>query len=199
MSRYISAVNARALVMRALREHAVSSPSATRQDLRRCAATLRQGIDLFVTPLQRDAALRDLSRFFGQESLGPATSSVPIQTEADVAAARSEARRLCDEAGTDPFTMQKVATIVSELARNIVLYAETGTIEMGPSRNNGRRLVIRAFDKGPGIQNVAQILAGQYKSKTGLGRGLAGTKRLADRFDIATGSNGTDVTVEVAL
>jgi serine/threonine-protein kinase RsbT len=199
MARYISPVNARALVMRAVREHAVSSPAATRNDLRKCAATLRQGIDLFVTPLQRQAALRDLSRFFGQESLGPTTSSVEIRMEADVSTARSEARRMCDEAGTDPFTMQKVATIVSELARNIVLYAGTGTVEMGPSPTNGRRLVIRAVDNGPGIQNVAHILSGQYKSKTGLGRGLAGTKRLADRFDISTGSSGTDVTVEVAL
>jgi serine/threonine-protein kinase RsbT len=199
LTRYISAVNARALVGRALREHGVSSASVTRSDLRKCTATLRQGIDLFVTPAQRETALRDLSRFFGTESLGSATSSIPIHTEADVGTARSEARRLCDAAGTDPFTMQKIATIVSELARNIVLYAETGTIEMGPVQGNGRRLRIRAVDKGPGIPNLDHILAGRYKSRTGLGRGLAGTKRLADRFDIQTGSAGTDVTVEVAL
>jgi serine/threonine-protein kinase RsbT len=199
LTRYISPVNARALVSRALRENGVSAPLVTRQDLKRCTLTLRHGIDLFVRPMQREAAVRELSKLLGDESPGLEPCSIPIRTEADVGAARLEARRLCDQAGTDAYTTQKVATIVSELARNIILYAEKGTIEMGPANGHSNRIVIRAVDQGPGIANIDQILGGTYKSKTGLGRGLSGTKRLADRFDITTGRGGTDVKVEVAL
>jgi serine/threonine-protein kinase RsbT len=42
-------------------------------------------------------------------------------------------------------------------------------------------------------------MSGRYRSKTGLGRGLLGTKRLADNFDIATGATGTRIVVEVLV
>jgi serine/threonine-protein kinase RsbT len=59
--------------------------------------------------------------------------------------------------------------------------------------------LIRATDQGPGIANLSLVLSGDYKSTTGLGRGLIGCKRLATQFDIATGRTGTVVTVEVDL
>jgi serine/threonine-protein kinase RsbT len=201
LTRYISSVNARALVLRALRDHGLSAAQVTRRDLKRCSGALRQGIELFVAPDHRDDALRELAAFYGTggESLGSDQFSIAIRSEADVSAARSEARRLCTRAGADAFTMQKVTTIVSELARNIVLYAQTGTIDIRPAGTNGRRFSITAVDAGPGIPNLDLILSGQYKSKTGLGRGLTGVKRLADRFDISTGNAGTRVVAEVSL
>jgi serine/threonine-protein kinase RsbT len=199
LTRYISAVNARALVGRVLRENGLSTNNATRQDLRRCSSTLRKGVELFVPLNLREGALRELSKFYGHDSIPVASGIIPIRTEADVGTARSEARRMCDRAGTDGFTMQKITTIVSELARNIVLYAQTGTIEMRPANGKERRLLIRAVDQGPGIPNLDHVLSGNYKSKTGLGRGLAGTKRLADRFEVSTGAQGTEISVEVAL
>jgi serine/threonine-protein kinase RsbT len=199
LTRYISAVNARALVLRAMRENGVPANGATRRDLRRLNATLRHGVTLFVAAGQRDEALRELARFYGDETIPKEPCSVRIRSEADVGVARSEARRLCDAVGTDAFTMQKVTTIVSELARNIVLYADKGTIELGPAGNSARTMLIKAVDEGPGIPNLEHILSGNYKSKTGLGRGLAGTKRLADRFDVKTGQRGTTVLVEVTL
>lgn len=199
LTRYISAVNARALVLRTLGNHGISTARATRHDLKKCGATLRQGIELFVPSGQRELALSDLASFLGDASIPPAPCTIPIRTEADVGTARSEARRLCAKAGSDAFTMQKVTTIVSELARNIVLYAQSGTIEMRPAPGNGRRIAIHAVDHGPGIPNLEEVLSGQYKSRTGLGRGLAGTKRLADRFDISTGKTGTAIAVEVQL
>lgn len=200
LARYISSVNARALVLRALRDHGLSAAQVTRRDLKKCNGALRQGIELFVTPEHRDHALRELAAFYGTgEPLGSDHFSIAIRSEADVGAARSEARRLCTRAGADAFTMQKVTTIVSELARNIVLYAQTGTIDIRPTGANGRRFSITAIDAGPGIPNLDQILSGQYKSKTGLGRGLTGVKRLADRFDVSTGHAGTRVVAEVSL
>jgi serine/threonine-protein kinase RsbT len=196
LTRYISPVNARALVARALRDNGLSTSTNTRRDLRRCDGTLRNGIQLFVSSAQRERALRELAQFYGGEIAKIDPSRIKIRTEADVGVARSAARKICDQIATDPFTMQKVTTIVSELARNIVLYAETGTIDLEP---DGRVLTIRAADKGKGIPNLDQIMSGNYKSKTGLGRGLAGTKRISDSFEVTTGDTGTTVVVQVKL
>jgi serine/threonine-protein kinase RsbT len=101
--------------------------------------------------------------------------------------------------GAKSFAMHKIMTIVSELARNIVSYARTGVLEFTPLKEQRSRLVIRAVDSGPGIPNLQAVLSGNYQSKTGLGKGLLGTKQLADRFEISTGPTGTVVVVEVRL
>jgi serine/threonine-protein kinase RsbT len=96
--------------------------------------------------------------------------------------------------------MQKVTTIVSELARNIVLYAKEGSVEVGfVNQQRNSHIVITAVDQGPGIPNLTHIMGGGYQSRTGLGKGLLGTKRLADRFTITTGTQGTSITAEVTL
>jgi serine/threonine-protein kinase RsbT len=199
LTAYISPVNAKALVLRALRENELSPVSATRHDLRKCSATLRRGVELFVSAQHRADALSKIAGFCGIDSLSPNACSLLVQTEADVGKVRSEARRICDAAGANKFIMQKVATIASELARNIVLYAQRGTVEIVPTLGVPRRIVIRALDQGAGIPHLDVVLSGKYQSKTGLGRGLLGTKRLADRFDISTGGAGTQVVVEVTL
>jgi serine/threonine-protein kinase RsbT len=95
--------------------------------------------------------------------------------------------------------MQKVATIVSELARNMVLYAGGGIVEIASTNGQPKRVVVTGTDQGPGIPNLSEVLSGRYKSRTGLGRGLLGTKRLSDRFDVSTGNDGTRVIAEVAV
>jgi serine/threonine-protein kinase RsbT len=96
--------------------------------------------------------------------------------------------------------MQKVTTIVSELARNIVLYAQRGNIEIGFNHLERKgQIVVTAVDNGPGIPNLNQIMGGQYQSRTGLGKGILGTKRLADSFHISTSNQGTSITAAVTL
>ena len=199
LERYMSRVNARGLVARALQERGLSESTLTREDLVKCSPALRRGIELFVSPRLHAEALDRFKEFFRTRS-DSSTCRIELRKETDISSARSEARRMCENAGASAFAMQKVTTIVSELARNIVLYAQTGSIELGYV-NKGRQsqIIVTAIDKGPGIPNLNQILGGQYQSRTGLGKGLLGTKRLADRFQINTGTTGTHVTAEVAL
>jgi len=199
LQRYISPVNARSVLMRTLQQHGLSRENLAREDLRRCADNLRRAITLFVDAAQKDAALRDIRELCGGASDGMDVSILQISAESDVGKARAEARRICDALGANPFVMQKVATIVSELARNMVLYADGGLIEIGPGGTVRRRLVVQATDHGPGIPNLTEIMSGRYKSRTGLGRGLLGTKRLADHFDISTGNGGTRIVAEVTI
>jgi serine/threonine-protein kinase RsbT len=197
LQHHMSGVNARALVGRALRENGLSGPKVSRQELAKSMATLRRGVDLFVDRQRREAALRDVVLFCDNAVTAPEPFSMKIESEADVGTARSAARRICGVAGASLFCRQKVATIVSELTRNIVLYAQRGTLEIVP--HGTTKIVIRAVDQGPGIRNLDHILSGKYQSKTGLGKGLLGSKQLADRFDISTGNAGTQIMAEVAL
>jgi serine/threonine-protein kinase RsbT len=126
-------------------------------------------------------------------------TTLVVRTEADASTARLTARTLCEELGGKGFECQKVATAVSELARNQISYAGGGTIHISPERSPRRMLRVRAEDQGQGIPNVELVLSGNYRSKTGMGLGLLGVKRLADRFDVRTSATGTQVEFEVWL
>ena len=199
LERYMSRVNARGLVARALQERGLSERTLKREDLVKCSPALRRGIELFVSPRIQAEALDRFKEFFRARSES-SSCRVELKKEADISTARAEARRMCENAGASAFAMQKVTTIVSELARNIVLYATEGTIDLGFSNQERHsQIVVKAVDNGPGIPNLNQIMGGQYQSRTGLGKGILGTKRLADTFHITTGSQGTSITAEVVL
>ncbi len=198
---YMSNVNARALITRSLQEKGLSPTRVTRAELTACRQSLRRGIELFVPPAVRSEALERLNQFFGRRE-SPGAVRVQIESERDISTARAEARRMCEKVGANAFAMQKVTTIVSELARNIVLYAAKGAVELEHSEQPlsvRGRVRISAVDDGPGIPNLETILSGRYRSRTGLGKGLLGTKRLAEDFRVDTSRGGTSVTAEVAL
>jgi serine/threonine-protein kinase RsbT len=121
-----------------------------------------------------------------------------IRTEWDISVARARAREISTALGARSLDVVKIMTLVSELTRNIVMYTSGGGIVFTPAQNP-RSLGVRATDSGPGIPNVAEVLSGNYRSKTGLGKGLVGVKRLATQFTIETNANGTHIQVEVRL
>jgi signal transduction histidine kinase/DNA-binding response OmpR family regulator len=123
--------------------------------------------------------------------------TIPIEREHDVVTVRQRAREVAATLGFDAQDQTRVATAISELARNAFMYARGGEVEF---RVEGQRppqlLAIRVSDRGPGIADVDSILAGRYRSGTGMGLGLAGARRLVDRFEISsTPGQGTAVTV----
>ena len=122
-----------------------------------------------------------------------------VKIELDISEARRVAKEVCEGAAARSFIVHKVVTIVSELARNIVHYTPGGSIEIAVVRDKPARFSVIANDSGPGIGNLEEIMSGRYKSRTGMGRGLMGIKRLADRFKINPGPPGTRVEVEVNL
>jgi len=123
---------------------------------------------------------------------------LPIEQEKDIATARLEAWSEAVRIGLSKFTSVKVATAVSELARNIVFYAGKGTIELRAVRDDkGHALQIIASDQGPGIAatKLEEIWAGTYKSQRGMGKGLVAVKKLVDEFQLDTmPGRGTTVT-----
>lgn len=119
-----------------------------------------------------------------------APKKMPIEQEKDIATARLEAWSEAVRIGLSKFASVKVATAVSELARNIVFYAGKGTVELR-SVNDDRGVVglqITATDDGPGIppEKLQEIWAGTYKSQRGMGKGLVAVKKLVDDFHLDT-------------
>jgi serine/threonine-protein kinase RsbT len=126
------------------------------------------------------------------------TKRLAIDQEKDIATARLEAWSEAVRIGLSKFTSVKVATAVSELARNIVFYGGKGYVELKSTRDDrGPALQIVASDKGPGIEprKLEEIWAGTYKSQRGMGKGLVAVKKLVDDFHLDTGpGRGTTVT-----
>ena len=120
----------------------------------------------------------------------------PIEHEDDIVTVRQRVRGLAERLGFELQDRTRIATAVSEIARNAYSYAGGGRIEYGLDEiGAGQTLVIRVSDAGPGIPHIDDILGGRFRSTTGLGIGIMGSRRLMDRFEVETAAgNGTVVT-----
>jgi serine/threonine-protein kinase RsbT len=116
---------------------------------------------------------------------------IVIEREDDVHMASTIGRRVSEEYGLSKSDQTKLIVSILELTRNIVFYAGKGELFIKPISSYG--IEILAIDKGPGISNLEQVLNNTVKSKTGLGLGLSGVKRLLDEFEIISNDNGTRV------
>lgn len=118
--------------------------------------------------------------------------TVGIQAEFDVVACRQRARQIAALCGFGLQDQARIATAVSEIARNVYNYAAPGRAEfLIEGETAPQVLTIRIEDHGPGIADLDTILAGRYKSQTGMGMGLLGAQRLMDRCTVDTGPGGT--------
>ena len=121
--------------------------------------------------------------------------SVTVAREHDVVGGRQRARQLAALLGFDPQDQTRIATAVSEIARNAVGYGGGGRIEFSVEGQTRPQIFsIRVWDRGPGIANLDAIIGGRYESSTGMGLGIVGAKRLMDAFDIDSApGRGTSV------
>lgn len=124
-----------------------------------------------------------------------------VASEIDVVAARQRAREIAVQCRFPMQDQVRIATSVSELARNVYNYAQGGKVEFSVEEvDGGQVLQIRIDDQGPGFGNLDEILGGRYVSRTGMGLGILGAQRLMDRFDIRTGVGaGTDIVMHKIL
>jgi serine/threonine-protein kinase RsbT len=123
---------------------------------------------------------------------------IPVKTDLDIVSARVEGRNLARELGFGTIDQARIATAISELARNVVLYAPEGkvTVKVVFSDDARRGIEVVCEDNGPGIADVELVMQDGYSTSSGLGMGLPGTKRLMDEFEIETRVGvGTKVTV----
>ena len=122
-------------------------------------------------------------------------STIPLRNERDVVQARQRAREIAAMVGFDNQEQIRLATATSEMARNAFRYARDGRVSFTLKEDEPQMLEIMISDGGPGVTNLDEIFEGRYRSETGLGLGIVGTKRLMDKFDITSSPKGTVVTM----
>lgn len=112
-------------------------------------------------------------------------SYVQIINEWDIVAARQLGRDYAKDLGFSTVDQARITTAISELARNIYLYAGKGQISIYKLNSRGKQgLLIEAIDEGPGIADIRKVMEDGFSTSGGLGAGLPGVKRLMDEFAI---------------
>jgi signal transduction histidine kinase/DNA-binding response OmpR family regulator len=125
--------------------------------------------------------------------------TVEIRRERDVVLARQRARQIAQGLGFGTSEATRLATAVSEIARNAWKYAGGGTAEFALESADPPAVVVTVSDDGKGIADLDDVLEGGYVSRTGMGVGIVGSRRLVDRFEVETGARGTTVAMAKAL
>jgi serine/threonine-protein kinase RsbT len=129
-----------------------------------------------------------------------AEERVSIRREDDIVVSRQRAREVAKRLGFGAVDQSRIATAVSELARNVVRYATGGQGEVVirelPAGTRRTGIEILVTDAGPGIADLEQAMQDGFTSGGGMGMGLPGTKRLMDEMDIDSAvGRGTVITI----
>jgi serine/threonine-protein kinase RsbT len=202
LGEHFSAIIARSILRSALSQAGVSPSRLEQRGVdRELLDRLVRGLRMYASDAStRETAIRGLERLYASSRAPtPETVDLEIATEDDIVTARQQVRLLAAELGFDGTTRIKIATAVSELARNMYRYAGGGHIQLRSVVGARRGLHVVAEDHGPGIPNIELVLSGHYQSKTGMGLGLLGCRRLMDEFEVETGAEGTRVSAQKYL
>ncbi len=127
-----------------------------------------------------------------------AETRIQIRQLDDIVKARRAGRLLASQMGCSGSRVALVLTAISELARNIITYANCGEILLTRSKRGFREsLVVVGSDQGPGIADVSSLTGQPVAGSCGT-TGLSGLKQCMDRFTIESAPGaGTRVTCEV--
>lgn len=194
LSQHLSQPNCKAIIAACAATAGVAQSSLAPMHLPIIAAQIERTFAVFgVRPELRARCLANL-RAAVQEAEQRSEISIPIVQEGDVVAARATGREMSRELGFSEVAYVKVATAISELARNILKYAGTGRLTLRPLTGARKGIEVVASDQGPGIADIEAVLDPGYRSKTGMGAGLRGTRRLMDHFEL-TSQVGSGTTV----
>lgn len=135
----------------------------------------------------------------GEGAVAPlGETHIPIVHETDIVTARQKGRELAALSGLSATEQTLIATAISEVARNIVVYAQRGEVVLAPLEQRGRRgVLVIARDDGPGIANLDLAMRDGFSTSKSLGMGLPGAKRLMDEFELSSVvGHGTTITMK---
>jgi serine/threonine-protein kinase RsbT len=169
---------------------AAARPLVPREDPRRVMAGFSAGSVARRSPTTVDATNADTHGLAaGIDAPLSHVTEVRIHIDSDraIVDARRHGRQLSMRAGFGVVDRAIVATVISELSRNILLYAARGDITVKLTDDGERTgVTIEACDQGPGIASVSQALRDGFSTAGRLGLGLPGIRRLADDLSITS-------------
>jgi serine/threonine-protein kinase RsbT len=128
----------------------------------------------------------------------PEESLLPVAADVDIVTVRQKGRELAAKAGFSEGDQTVIAAAISEIARNILMYAKRGEVALTLANHDDRiGVIVIAKDQGPGISDIHRALQDGYSTSGGLGLGLPGARRLMDEFDIQSHvGQGTIITMK---
>jgi len=119
-------------------------------------------------------------------------------TESDIVAARSAGRELAKELAFGIADQTRLATAISELARNVVRYAGNGFCHLRDETENGTSIIrVTIEDSGPGIPDIDQAMKDGFSTGNSLGAGLPGTNRLVKDMKIESRPGLTKISFRI--
>jgi serine/threonine-protein kinase RsbT len=123
--------------------------------------------------------------------------AVEIRASSDLVRVRQLVREWTVEAGFSLVDQTKMVTAASELARNTLEHGGGGVARVEFLEDGSRRGVrLECTDQGPGIPDIGLALRDGYTTRSGLGLGLGGARRLVNEFGIdSRPGEGTRVTI----
>jgi serine/threonine-protein kinase RsbT len=203
LGRYVSPTIAQSVLSVARQRAGVAGSRITRDHVAGMLDAIERSLAFFLGDTAQvqicRRALEELTSPPSVSPVSPRALTIRIRVEDDVARARAEARTLAAIHGFSTVGQTRLMTAVSELARNIVQYAGEGQIEIYPVLQPAGVEIV-ASDRGPGIENLDRIMAGDHRSRFGMGLGLLGVKKLAAHFDVRTEpGRGTTVTARMRV
>ncbi|HOX45455.1 MAG TPA: ATP-binding protein [Myxococcota bacterium] len=205
LSDYLSQVIVPAVLRTAVRRAVPDPKVVTMADRKNLLQQLQRSVNLYManrTAFEKcsqqleDVLLGDLPAPRPEDRL----RTVQVKIDADIVTARAVVRDMCRTEGVARALEVTLATVISELARNIVLYAGSGVLTLTVLEGKPSVLQIQSIDSGPGIRDLASVLDGSYRSKTGMGLGLAYVRKVMDEVVIdSSPGKGTSITARKRL
>jgi serine/threonine-protein kinase RsbT len=124
--------------------------------------------------------------------------AIPVKSDLDILNAIRYVKELSNTLNFSNSEQAIIAIVISEIARNIKLYAKSGTMQLRVIQQGHRcGILVVAQDQGPGIADLGLAMQNGYTTSNGLGIGLPGAKRLMDEFDIVSEvGKGTTITMK---
>lgn len=197
LERSFSTIVARTLLMVARRRAGCSTDPLSAGDAAAVIRALEDSLPAYLADTERrrscETALKN-SLLTSTSPTPPAAKRIAVRSDADLRLVTDTVRTLARELGMSVLDQTKLMTASAELVRNMLQYAGSGEFQVSIVDRPRKGLSISAIDHGPGIPDVGRVMAPSYTSRTGMGIGLQGTKRLMDEFEIeSSAAKGTSV------
>lgn len=112
--------------------------------------------------------------------------ALPISESSQVADARRRVVALAQRLGFGDTQAGKVALVVTEIARNVLVHTAGGGMLLVRAIESGGTMGVEvlAVDRGPGMANPAECLRDGYSTAGTSGTGLGAVVRLSEGFDV---------------
>jgi signal transduction histidine kinase len=122
----------------------------------------------------------------------------------DLAIVRARSREVGELVGLDTMQQTRLATAMSEIARNAMQFGVGGQINfllaVAPDASHRQSLIAEVRDQGPGIPDIGAAMRGRVLSSGRTTMGLPASRRLVDRMNISSQpQRGTVVRLEIDL